>query len=774
MLLFDTALITGIVVVMNTVGSKLVMAESAKLIEENGNYVVSQMSARLDKIEALTRTMANVGEVLPHEQALIRNTVRPMLDFDGDFDVAGGGLWFEPYVFDPELRRASFFWGRDERNQLVFFDEYNAPGPEFDESRFTTDELYRTSFLASPGYHNEEWYVVIPHIVEEGRSFWSGSYMDPYSYQPMVTVTVAMRDAESAFRGVATVDLKLEGLHELVTQWAGKTGGYLFLLDRDNRFITFPKPEIAKIYSRDGKGNLVEAFHTVTSFAEQEPRFRPMARELDALNRQLIDLSQANPYYTRQLVEAIDASSYQVDDHAAQMITAVMLDPYRERFPDTSLIHSVEVDDDLLLGQKVVVSVFHIPGAYWKAVIVKPFAEYGQVAGQIKMTILNYIFLIAVIIFILAFSYQFLFIVRPINRITRKAASIGHELQLGKSIGEIEDPQVNFRARGEIGRLAQAFNAMTSELVITQRQLVEINRNLEAKVEDRTRELETSQAIALQNAHAAGMAEIATGVVHNIGNVLNSLNVSVDQMVGELNENHAQGYQQAMKLLEANLDHIEQFLHQSKKGPILMKYLIDFGEVYETELTHLSETLVEMREKVQIIKQIIMTQQVYAKGVELYEEVDLAEVIDDALNLETPSLKKNGIHVVRDYQVVEPLRTSKVKLMHILINLIKNGREAMMAHKSDEEKRLVIELSSPDEGWLRIRVVDNGVGISKDNLAKIFSHGFTTKRGGNGFGLHFCANAAKELGGELTGRSDGLGRGAVFTLLLAVNDVVIS
>jgi signal transduction histidine kinase len=68
--------------------------------------------------------------------------------------------------------------------------------------------------------------------------------------------------------------------------------------------------------------------------------------------------------------------------------------------------------------------------------------------------------------------------------------------------------------------------------------------------------------------------------------------------------------------------------------------------------------------------------------------------------------------------------------------------------------------------YVRIVVADNGVGIPKENLTRIFNHGFTTRKEGNGFGLHSGVLAAKEMGGRLVAAGEGTGHGATFTLKL--------
>ena len=65
---------------------------------------------------------------------------------------------------------------------------------------------------------------------------------------------------------------------------------------------------------------------------------------------------------------------------------------------------------------------------------------------------------------------------------------------------------------------------------------------------------------------------------------------------------------------------------------------------------------------------------------------------------------------------------------------------------------------------MQIAVIDTGIGISPENLTRIFAHGFTTRKDGHGFGLHSGALAAKELGGKLSVESAGLGQGASFVL----------
>ena len=767
LLIFDTVLVTGIVTVMNTVGSDLVRKETGRLIEETGKGVVGSLTTRLEKVEALTRSLANAGESLAGDEQATRRLIENMVDFDQDTGIAGGGVWYEPGEMSTDVVRRSFFWGRDQNDQLQFFDDYNNEGPAYDEDRFQQDPAYRQAFLASPGYHNEEWYVVVRHLKESDRAFWSRSYMDPYSFQPMVTATAAMRDRQGRFIGVATVDLKLEGMHELVASWSERTGGYLFIADRTNKMITFPRPELAKRVTRDENQRPTVAFLYAQDIAREEPLFGPIAAALDQLENELHRQAQAGSVPS-QLIKTIDASSYQIDKGDATLITSVLANPWGN---DPKLVKRLDLNDDFLLGEAVVVSIFHVPHAYWRAVIVKPASEYVIVARHIKGTLLTYILAMVLLIFLLASAYQLILVVRPVKQITDKVAGIGRELQQGKTIEDIEDKNLELSTTSEIGRLAVVFNTLTHELVRAHAVSRGYSQDLERRVDERTRELEETQAIALENAHAAGMAEIATGILHNIGNVLNSMNTSVNELSTRYRGNHYQNYARAVSMIQDHLDDPRTFFDEEpERAAKLLRYFSEFGGFLNKTLDQNITTVTDMEREIHIIREIILTQHRYAKGRDFYEEIDLARICDDALALETRALEKSGIAVLRKYAVVEHIWGAKTKLMHILVNLIKNGREAMEL-SDGSEPILTIELGRDEYERPYICIADTGVGIDENDLISIFAHGFTTKARGNGFGLHYCANAAEEMGGKLSVQSDGLGKGASFLLVFPPKEI---
>jgi signal transduction histidine kinase len=262
----------------------------------------------------------------------------------------------------------------------------------------------------------------------------------------------------------------------------------------------------------------------------------------------------------------------------------------------------------------------------------------------------------------------------------------------------------------------------------------------------------------------AGMAEFAAGVLHNVGNVLNSVNVSATCQSNLLMSSKLTQLERVVELLEKEDDELISFFTRDEKGkqlPRFMRVLFDHLMEEKKLLFEQSQSLIK---NVDHLKSIISTQQSYATSAGLLEPVEIETLFEDAVNLHAESFTRHGIKVKRVYAAIPPVLVDKQRVMQIVINLVKNAKEAMHGQK-DGSKVLTLETRVEDEALL-IEVTDTGMGISAENLPRMFSHGFTTKASGHGFGLHSCANAASEMEGELTVSSSGEGQGATFTLSL--------
>ncbi len=265
----------------------------------------------------------------------------------------------------------------------------------------------------------------------------------------------------------------------------------------------------------------------------------------------------------------------------------------------------------------------------------------------------------------------------------------------------------------------------------------------------------------------AGMAEVATGVLHNVGNVLNSVNVSAILLRDNVKKSQIQNLVKATHLLRDHADDAAAFLTQDPKGQRLPGFFIKLGDHLAAEQRSWQEELDGLGRNIEHIKEIVAMQQSYARLSGVSEALDAKELVEDALRINASAFSRHGVTLVRAFQDVPKVTVDKHKVLQILINLLRNAKYAM-DDSGKSEKTLTVAIRAGDEGRVWIEVVDTGVGIPAENLARIFQHGFTTKQDGHGFGLHSGANAAREMGGNLIARSDGPGTGATFTLELPV------
>lgn len=277
-----------------------------------------------------------------------------------------------------------------------------------------------------------------------------------------------------------------------------------------------------------------------------------------------------------------------------------------------------------------------------------------------------------------------------------------------------------------------------------------------ARIRARNQELERAMSI--------GKAEFATTVLHNIGNVLNSVRVSCDKTAGLMRASKVRPLLRALDLLSENLENIEHYLKHDPRGKLLPGYFKSAGELVVEEYREMLNECDEMAEQISLMKDIIETQQAHA-SISLADEAhNLNEVVRDALRVQDSGLRQRGVTVEERLRPLPPVNVPKTQLMHIIINLLKNAREAM-EQNGERERRLILETGRYGDTEVYLKISDTGVGIARENMARMFTYGFTTKPNGHGFGLNYCSRAMRELGGSIEVESEGAGKGAAFTLL---------
>lgn len=277
--------------------------------------------------------------------------------------------------------------------------------------------------------------------------------------------------------------------------------------------------------------------------------------------------------------------------------------------------------------------------------------------------------------------------------------------------------------------------------------------------------LRISQQKLIESSRLAGMAEVATGVLHNVGNVLNSLNVSVCLVLEKLRRSKTPKLGEAATLLCERNGDLATYLTQDPGGKKLPRYLVNLGEHLVAENGELLQEVDQLSRNLDHIKSIIAMQQSYAKVSSVFEDLSAETLVEDAIALNVGEFERHGVTMRRCYQPAPLVHVDRHKVLQILTNVMRNARYALDDTRQ-VDKQITVTIAPEGEEYVRIAVADNGIGISPANLTRIFGYGFTTRRDGHGFGLHSGALAAREMGGSLTASSEGYGCGATFTLEL--------
>jgi signal transduction histidine kinase len=319
-----------------------------------------------------------------------------------------------------------------------------------------------------------------------------------------------------------------------------------------------------------------------------------------------------------------------------------------------------------------------------------------------------------------------------------------------------------------VGLLRNQVRQRTHDLRLKIEEVQRSEAKLGVEIIERKRlqaEADKAHSQLLDVARQAGMAEVAIGVLHNVGNVLNSVNVSKSILGDRLQKLKAANLGKVVALLREHENDLAAFLTTDAKGRQMVPYLEVLDKHMAEEQSGALEELKSLSKNIEHIKDIVSVQQNYAAYGGMSEPVQVVDLVEDALRMSASALERHDIRTIRQFEPDAPvITTDKHKILQILVNLIRNAKQAC-DESGRSDKQLVVRVFN-DNGSVKISATDNGIGIPPENLTRIFRHGFTTRKDGHGFGLHNSALAAKELGGILHVSSPGPGQGATFTLEL--------
>ena len=396
----------------------------------------------------------------------------------------------------------------------------------------------------------------------------------------------------------------------------------------------------------------------------------------------------------------------------------------------------------------------------------------GYTAGQLPLLLLLIEFGIIGISLLIA-----RFLARRLLQPIRELIGVVHRVAEGDFTGKptdspLEEIQKLHRAFIDMANSLETYNRFLEERV-SQRTLELSERNLQLR--ETMRQLEEERKKQLQQAYNAGMVEHAISVLHNIGNAITPLVVRVQKLHKEKAQSQLTVYlRQLCDLLSQHEQDLTTFF-ASPRGQQFLPFLRQLTQTSQEQAEEEMKTMDNMSNQLAHITEIIALQQKYAHHQGVEEELQIVEVIEDALEMMQPAFDKRNIQVQREFAANLPkMKNDSNKLVQIFMNFFKNSIESIdqQLQQDDQphfEGRIRVEAKLLEDRQLQLTVEDNGSGADPDTLLHAFEFGFSTKKRGSGFGLHDCANFIRSHKGQIEITSPGLGQGArvSFTLPLA-------
>jgi signal transduction histidine kinase len=268
-----------------------------------------------------------------------------------------------------------------------------------------------------------------------------------------------------------------------------------------------------------------------------------------------------------------------------------------------------------------------------------------------------------------------------------------------------------------------------------------------------------------ESSHQAGMAEIATGVLHSVGNVVNSLGIANATIRRDIKALRLEQLEQATALIRANRASLASYLTDDARGRNLPDYMPALSAQICAKVQAVQAELDTVDTLLEHLRTIVSAQQMRAHVGSHREPVDLKELLDATLLAQ--ALELSHIQVLRSYEDLPLVTTDRHKVLLILANLLNNARDAVLASVT-QPGRIAVHLGREEDHAL-ISIEDSGIGMSADILSRLWRFGFTTKPNGLGFDLHNSANAAREIGATIAAHSDGPNKGSRFVLRLPIS-----
>lgn len=741
--------------VIETQAKPRILEMTSATVVETGNEAINSIMTSINHVDGLAKATSTMAGGLPKEDALYKETFGNLMQ-QTDQHIVGGGVWFDPNMYVQGRERQSFVWARDESGSMQPLDRYN-------QRRQTPNPYY------------SDWWYIPAIYARHDHCVWSRAYVDPVSQQPIITCAKALYDSRNqAFDGVVSFNLLLDNLGEAMKKWQDKLGGYVFLVDLDNRFLTFPDQSMVTQATEDNsQGEVV----TARQFAERHPGFAPIADSLDSINQTLIDEAVAKDesrytFAARSIVSTTNLDK--ISEQESKLLSALLLLNVDQTFNlvNSHLIDTIAVPNDFVLQQPATAFVFRMPFTYWKMVIVKPNNDMMSVANALSNQLIQAMLLGFIPILLLTAWVFRRYFTRPLKHMAQSVADMGALIEQ-KRYQQLSAHKLPHSNVSEIQIISEQTNQLIDRVVENEGALAEINVHLEKQVAARTQdlqqamnELKASQVHLVRSEKMATLGQMVAGVAHEVNTPLGYVRSNMELVGDNLMRfdellQHTDQLLQALKAPTINQEHIEQLIEETLQCCEAIKE----DEVSEDLAALIKDGLYGVDQIAELVVSLRDFSRIDESKV---KEVDINDCINTSLIMARNNLKT--LEVSTSLAELPLIQCNPSQINQVLLNLFNNAAQAIPSnHKGTLQVNSSVDNA---QHYIVVHIIDNGVGIAEHILTHIFEPFFTTKKAGDGtgLGLAITAQIIEQHGGRIE-VSSTVDAGTTFTIMLPIQSI---